>query len=310
MAQIVLVHGIAQEQLSAAALEAEWLPSLAGGLENAGHNAMADRLRSGEFTVRMAYYGNRFHTPDHQGLEPEELTADEQVIAHEFALDLLENATYSPNRKDAEEARHELAKLERGPQDAQGKVKAAAVRAVGALDKVPWFGRGTLAATSAINRTLAQVTRYLDDPAIHDYAIGQVDKFLGPETRVVIGHSLGSVVAYDALRARSSEHPVPLLLTLGSPLGFSAISRRLQPPPPGFPSVVRRWVNIAAPDDIVAARSDLHTVFDQGRPNGAVFEDTWKVDNGSKPHQIKFYLNKESCGKAVAESLLPFDSDR
>jgi len=44
VAHIVLVHGIAQELRSAADLEAEWLPSLAGGLENAGHCALADRL--------------------------------------------------------------------------------------------------------------------------------------------------------------------------------------------------------------------------------------------------------------------------
>ena len=49
MATIVLVHGIAQEQRSAAELETEWLPSLAGGLENAGHTPLADRLRDGAF---------------------------------------------------------------------------------------------------------------------------------------------------------------------------------------------------------------------------------------------------------------------
>ena len=75
MATIVLVHGIAQEQRSAAELETEWLPSLAGGLENAGHTPLADRLRDGAFTVRMAFYGNKFLSPDHQGLEPDPLTA-------------------------------------------------------------------------------------------------------------------------------------------------------------------------------------------------------------------------------------------
>jgi hypothetical protein len=70
MAQIVLVHGIAQEQRSAADLEAEWLPSLMGGLENAGHTRLADRFRTNDFTVKMAFYGNQFLAPDHQGLEP------------------------------------------------------------------------------------------------------------------------------------------------------------------------------------------------------------------------------------------------
>ena len=303
MATIVLVHGIAQEQRSAAELETEWLPSLAGGLENAGHTPLADRLRDGGFTVRMAFYGNKFLTPDHQGLEPEPLTADEESIAEQLALDLLRSAADSSNPKDAGEARRELATLTADPHDAQGIVKATAVRAAATLDRIPWFGRGTLNAASVVNRTLAQVTRYLDDPAIHDYAIEQVNKHLTPETRVVIGHSLGSVVAYDTLRTRPSDQPVPLLVTLGSPLGLSAISQRLQPQPPAFPAAVRRWVNIAAPDDVVAARRELHAVFDRDRPHDALFEDTWNVDNGSKPHQINFYLTKQSCGAAVADAL-------
>ena len=47
----------------------------------------------------------------------------------------------------------------------------------------------------------------------------------------------------------------------------------------------------------------LHAVFDRDRPYDAVFEDTWNVDNGSKPHQINFYLTKKSCGAAVADAL-------
>ena len=111
MADIVLVHGIAQEQGSAANLETEWLPSLAGGLENTDHTMLADRLRReadshpNAITVRMAFYGMQFLTPDHQGLSLERLNPEEQDIAEELALDLLVNAIHSPNPKDAGEAR-------------------------------------------------------------------------------------------------------------------------------------------------------------------------------------------------------------
>ena len=181
MATIVLVHGIAQEQRSAAELETEWLPSLAGGLENAGHTPLADRLRDGGFTVRMGFYGNKFLSLDHQGLEPDPLTAAEQSIAEQLALDLLRSAADSSNPKDAGEARRELAALTADSHDAQRIVQATAVRAADTLDRIPWFGRGTLNAASVVNRTLAQVTRYLDDPAIHDYAIEQVNKHSRPK---------------------------------------------------------------------------------------------------------------------------------
>ena len=61
MAQIVLVHGIAQEQHSADELEVVWGPSLRGGIRNAGYGALADRLGKNEFSVRMAFYGKHVH---------------------------------------------------------------------------------------------------------------------------------------------------------------------------------------------------------------------------------------------------------
>lgn len=302
MAQIVLVHGIAQEQRSAAELETEWCISLAGGLENAGHRELADGLRDRQFSVRMAFYGNMFRTPDRQGLDSDELTAAQQLIADELAVDLLQNARDSTDPADARQARVGLSAIDETT-DAQGKPRAVAVRLAGLLDRIPFFGRGALAGAAAVSRTLTQVTRYLSDAAVREYAIGQVAEHLDTDTLAVIGHSLGSVVAYDALRARAADEQVPLLLTLGSPLGLSAIRHRLQPQPPGFPSPVRRWVNIAAPDDIVAARPNLLEVFDRDRPPGAVFERSWMVDNGSKPHQADFYLTTRICGEAVADAL-------
>ena len=306
MADIVLVHGIAQEQRSAANLETEWLPSLAGGLENAGHTMLADRLcreadsRPNAITIRVAFYGMQFLTPDQQGLSVERLNAEEQVIADELALDLLGNAVHSPNPKDAGEARRAVTAL--GRDDAQGRIRGTARRAIAALDRIPWFTRGGLAGLALVDRTLTQVTRYLAEPAIRAYAMSQVSRHLNSSTRAIIGHSLGSVVAYETLRTRAIAPPLPLLITLGSPLGLSAINRRLQLPP-AYPASLRRWVNIAAPDDIVAARPDLISIFDHGRPCHASFDPTWKIDNGSQPHRAEFYLTKRSSGQALADAL-------
>ncbi|MFD5482769.1 serine peptidase [Streptomyces hawaiiensis] len=74
--------------------------------------------------------------------------------------------------------------------------------------------------------------------------------------QVVLAHSLGSVVAYEALWA----HPTPgveLLVTLGSPLALPhAVFDRLRPEPRQHrgakPPGVRRWVNVADPGDLVA----------------------------------------------------------
>jgi hypothetical protein len=73
---------------------------------------------------------------------------------------------------------------------------------------------------------------------------------------VVIAHSLGSVVAYEALRAYP-DLSVDLLITIGSPLGMAGVVfERLagcpDSPLGNRPPTVRRWVNVADPGDIVA----------------------------------------------------------
>jgi WD40 repeat protein len=74
------------------------------------------------------------------------------------------------------------------------------------------------------------------------------------QPRAVIGHSLGSVVSYEALWTQ--PHPdIDLLLTLGSPLAMPDIvypQLRAQRGNPARPPGVARWINISDPGDIVA----------------------------------------------------------
>lgn len=67
--------------------------------------------------------------------------------------------------------------------------------------------------------------RYLADPASRRYAVGRVLDLVDDRTRVVIAHSLGSIVAYEAVHQRDA--PLPLFVTLGSPLGIQPLRRRL-----------------------------------------------------------------------------------
>jgi hypothetical protein len=67
--------------------------------------------------------------------------------------------------------------------------------------------------------------------------------------RVVLAHSLGSVVAYETLWARP-DLEVELLITLGSPLAPpDVVFDRLDPAPRNGkgrrPPGVRRWINVA-----------------------------------------------------------------
>ncbi|WP_117214137.1 alpha/beta fold hydrolase [Allorhizocola rhizosphaerae] len=101
----------------------------------------------------------------------------------------------------------------------------------------------------APHRTLAQL-----DVA---NAIAGVD---GPIT--VVAHSLGSVVAYEALH-RYPQKEIELFVTPGSPLAMPvAVFPRLDPAPVnGFgarPPGVERWVNLADRGDLMAIpRGDI-----------------------------------------------------
>lgn len=129
MARIVLVHGIAQEQKSADTLEAEWLPSLAGGIRLAGDPALADALwrdaRPGD--ARMAFYGDLFLRDGQQG-GMDELTADEWWLAEALAAEWLRNAASRSSRESERNlARADLAHLGGASEEYQG-VRAAARR--------------------------------------------------------------------------------------------------------------------------------------------------------------------------------------
>ena len=99
-----------------------------------------------------------------------------------------------------------------------------------------------------------------------------LDAVAGPV--LLVTHSLGTVIAYDVLsEARFAGEPVPLLVTLGSPLGYAEIQDVVHRPL-GLPAPVRIWANFADPFDVVALDSTLADDF-RGGPR---IVDAW-VDN-------------------------------
>ena len=86
---------------------------------------------------------------------------------------------------------------------------------------------------------------------------------------LLIGHSMGSVIAYDALwqmaRAEESEARIDLFLTTGSPLGQNIVQRHLfgrnEPGERRYPNNIRRWVNIAAVGELTAIDRTLRNDF-------------------------------------------------
>lgn len=297
----MLVHGIAQDQKSADTLEAEWLPSLAGGIRTAGHPEIADRLWRGGTPgeARMAFYADVFTASDQQG-DDDTLDDTEWAFAELLAAEWLRRAAEDASRSsDQALARRELELLDGLAGEEQG-VRAAARPVLNALVRLRPFARfGAAFAERVLVKALRQVTRYLTDDDVRERVQARVSALIGPETEVVIGHSLGSVVAYEAVHRLG--RPLPLLVTLGSPLGLRTIVyERTRPQPAKVPDGLARWVNVADRDDLVAARPDLTALFPGA---DGVLESGYTVDNGAKPHEATFYLTKPAVGEAVAKAL-------
>ncbi|MFE2733910.1 antibiotic ABC transporter ATP-binding protein [Streptomyces sp. NPDC059349] len=151
---------------------------------------------------------------------------------------------------------------------------------------------------------LKQVRRYLDEPPVWQAARASVAAEVGPETRVIVAHSLGSVVAYEAL-CENPDWPVTDLVTVGSPLGLPVIHRRLSPLPVegrgAWPGGVVRWTNVADPGDVVALVSELGTRFESGPGRDGVVDRG--ITNGARMHDFVRYLTALKTGSAVAAGL-------
>ncbi len=148
------------------------------------------------------------------------------------------------------------------------------------------------------DRLLAQVAAYIQNPAVRTAARGRVEAAVAADTRVVVAHSLGTIVAYEALCAHP-EWGVTDFVTIGCPLAAKVVHPWLQPCPSegkgAWPGSVQRWTNVADAVD-PAATNSLNGQFD-----GPVTEYT--VDNGHRVHDPEPYLNNRWTGQAVARGL-------
>ena len=154
------------------------------------------------------------------------------------------------------------------------------------------------ASEAAFDRTVDMVTTMTTVPDLRDQIRRRLEAVVTADTRVVVGHSLGSVISYMALR-RNPDWAVDTLVTLGSPLGQKMLQSQLDPPLAdgnGWPGSVQRWVNVAAVGDRAAAIHRLAEIYDPR------IEDV-QVDNGHRAHDPEPYLNASVTGAAVAAAI-------
>lgn len=203
---LVLVHGRAQQGRDPEAVKAEWLETLRRGLGHARQDVLTG------LDVKLPFYGDVLEKfardadeaipadilvrgrPD--GVDEDYLRFREGYLGHvRLGLGITDEQA---NLFVAEDARS------RGP--AQWEWVQALLRAADAVPGV---------SADAIERFTRDVFLYLSRSKIRR-EINRIVADAIPRSRtLVIGHSLGSVVAFDVLRNLDPSAHVPLLVTVG-----------------------------------------------------------------------------------------------
>ena len=154
------------------------------------------------------------------------------------------------------------------------------------------------AGDAMFERTVDMATVLFTEPDLRSRLQERIEAEVTADTRVLVAHSLGTVLAYGALAAHD-DWPVHTFVTLGSPLAAPVVFGMLDPPPvdgrAAWPGSVQRWVNVRAVGD-KAATVSLTEKF------GPRVEEI-VVDNGHRAHAPEPYLNAARTGRAIAEAL-------
>jgi hypothetical protein len=124
-----------------------------------------------------------------------------------------------------------------------------------------------------------------------------------PGPHVVVGHGMGTVIAYDCLKRVEGCPPVDALVTLGSPLGLDEVRQKLQPGwtrDDGFPGETVRgdWINLYDRFDPVAG-FDPHFADDFRRQGRPVLRDVNEQNYGKWRHSAGKYLGGSLLGATL-----------
>lgn len=284
MSLMVGIHGISPKPLNRKEMETTWRQNLEDGLQVAHGRPVTPPTLSLVFfdDLVMAPVTSAVKGPADLKTGIESLDAEELSEFEATARELL-----------TPEERAEAKALP--PDKAITWVPGPLATLMAALDR--HFGA---AAVALLIWEFKQVRRYLRDRAIKAEVDRRVCEKVTVDSRVLFGHSLGSVVAFEFLR-ENTKHQVGLLLTAGSPLGLRMVRERMadvgygSQSSWGVPGNIGHWVNLRDLHDPVACAGDLSEWWP-----GVIDRH---VVNGGDTHSVDRYLAQKYAGQAILAAI-------
>jgi hypothetical protein len=287
--RILMIHGRAQGGKDPMALKATWIDSLRRGF------AAAQQPWPEDAAFDFPYYAD---------------TLDAMVAGSALPASVEAVAKGAPVDDDyAGFLRSALSEIRAGAAIGEDEIRAGLdpdvpqemgpqnwwwVRAIArAIDR-----RLTPMAEFTIETFLRDVHLYLRDPETAAAIDALVDTVTTEAPTLVLGHSLGSVVAYSLVRRRHTTMRIAGFVTVGSPLGLRAVAARL--PAIDNPIGAERWHNAYDRRDIVA----LNPLDDAHFPADPPVINHGAVDNRTaNRHGIVGYLDDAWVASRVAAAI-------
>ena len=147
---------------------------------------------------------------------------------------------------------------------------------------------------------------------IRERLVAALEKYKDDEI-LLIGHSMGSIVAYDVLTFLTPDIDIHTFITLGSPLGFPVVqgkiatewnSKRLVPPILRTPPRVKTcWYNFADLKDNVALIYQLSKNFKANwrgvKPKDYVVNNDYQINNEANHHKSFGYLRTRAFARVL-----------
>jgi hypothetical protein len=286
--RLVLVHGRSQQGLNPEDLKSQWLQALGEGARAAGRK-LPDHL-----DVAFPYYGDKLDYFARQDDIP--LTSDIQTRGARANDDFLtfQAAAADELRKKAGVSDSEVNAEYGANPKAKGPLNWEWVQAMlRAIDK----HAGGMS-QAAIEEFLRDVFLYTTRAGVRDAIDDIVAGSLTDKPTIVVGHSLGSVVAYNILRTDRRALQVPLYVSVGCPLGIRAVRDQLRPLK--FPPPVTAWYNAFDSRDVVA----LFPLDQANFPVTPAVENYGMVKNHTdNRHGIAGYLDDPTVASRLVQGL-------
>ena len=131
---------------------------------------------------------------------------------------------------------------------------------------------------------------------------------------MLIGHSMGSIIAFDALTQDAHELKIDTFITIGSPLGFPLIIKKIlteqniqinsKAKPPTPENITSSWYNFSDLDDKITLNYNLADDYFPNslniKPVDIIINNSYEYNGQKNPHKVYGYLQDRDVAKVIS----------